>query len=61
MNKSELFKASHKLAKSVIKSGDNYRVTFGAAIKVVKEKIANTVKSVEYAIKKGVLSRCAIF
>ena len=59
MNKSELFKAAHKLAKSVIKSGDNYRVTFGAAIKVVKEKIANTVKSVEYAIKKGVLNSWA--
>lgn len=37
MNKSELFKAAHKLAKSVIKAGDNYRVTFGAAIKAVKE------------------------
>lgn len=35
MNKSNLFKAAHKLAKSVIKSGDNYRVTFGAAIKAV--------------------------
>lgn len=59
MNKSELFKAAHKLAKSVIKSGDNYRVTFGAAIKAVKERIANTVKSVEYAIKKGVLNSWA--
>lgn len=35
MNKSELFKAAHNLAKSVIKAGDNYRVTFGAAIKAV--------------------------
>ena len=35
MNKSELFKAAHKLAKSVIKAGDNYRVTFGACIKAV--------------------------
>ena len=37
MNKSELFKAAHKLAKSVIKAGDNYRVTFGACIKTVRE------------------------
>ena len=37
MNKSELFKSAHKLAKSVIKAGDNYRVTFGACIKAVKE------------------------
>lgn len=50
MNKSELFKAAHKLAKSVIKSGDNYRVTFGAAIKAVlvgssaAEKITATLK-----------------
>lgn len=35
MNKSNLFKAAHKLAKSVIKAGDNYRVTFGAAIKAI--------------------------
>lgn len=35
MNKSELFKTAHKLAKSVIKAGDNYRVTFGAAIKAI--------------------------
>lgn len=43
MNKSELFKAAHKLAKSVIKAGDNYRVTFGACIKAV---LSNTVKSI---------------
>ena len=35
MNKSQLFKAAHKLTKSVIKAGDNYRVTFGLAIKAV--------------------------
>ena len=36
MNKSKLFKLAHKLTKKVIKAGDNYRVTFGACIKVVK-------------------------
>ena len=46
MNKSELFKAAHKLAKSVIKSGDNYRVTFGAAIKVILEGLVMTTKSI---------------
>ena len=35
MNKSTLFKAAHKLAKSVIQVGDNYRVTFGLAIKAI--------------------------
>lgn len=39
MNKSELFKAAHKLTKEVIKTGDNYRVTFGAAIKFILEGI----------------------
>lgn len=57
MNKSQLFKAAHKLAKSVIKSGDNYRVTFGAAIKVVLAKVATMLKTVEFAIKKGALNR----
>ena len=46
MNKSELFKAAHKLAKSVIKSGDNYRVTFGAAIKAILEGFVVTTKSI---------------
>ena len=46
MNKSELFKAAHKLAKSVIKSGDNYHVTFGAAIKAILEGFVMTTKSI---------------
>ena len=46
MNKSELFKAAHKLAKSVIKLGDNYRVTFGAAIKAILEGLVMTTKSI---------------
>lgn len=46
MNKSELFKAAHKLAKSVIKSGDNYRVTFGACIKAILKGLVMTTKSI---------------
>ena len=46
MNKSELFKAAHKLVKSVIKTGDNYRVTFGAAIKAILEGLVMTTKSI---------------
>ena len=46
MNKSQLFKAAHKLAKSVIKSGDNYRVTFGAAIKAILGGLVMTTKSI---------------
>ena len=39
MNKSNLFKAAHILAKSVIKAGDNYRVTFGAALRTISKTI----------------------
>ena len=46
MNKSELFKAAHKLVKLVIKSGDNYRVTFSAAIKAILEGLVVTAKSI---------------
>ena len=35
MNKSQLFKQAHKLAKKVIKAGDNYRVTFSACLKMI--------------------------
>ncbi len=35
MNKSQIFKAAHKLAKSVHVAGESYRVTFGAALKIV--------------------------
>lgn len=52
MNKSELFKAAHKLTKEVIKTGDDYRVTFGAAIKFILE--SNKMESeVKYWGKKG--------
>lgn len=48
MNKSELFKAAHKLAKSAIKSGDNYRVTFGAAIKMILSESTVEIYEVEF-------------
>ena len=46
MTNSQIFKAAHKLAKSVIKSDDNYRVTFGAAIKAILEGLVMTTKSI---------------
>jgi len=36
MNNSTAFKLAHKMTKQVIKSGDNYQVTFGQCLKVVK-------------------------
>ena len=35
MNKSTLFKQAHALTKATIKTGDNYRSTFGLAIKAI--------------------------
>ena len=43
MTKSELFKAAHKLAKSVMQAGDNYRVTFGLAIKAILSQTTNSI------------------
>ena len=40
MNNSILFIEAHKLAKQVIKSGDDYRVTFGACLKLIKSKLS---------------------
>lgn len=34
MNKSAIFKAAHALTKATIKTGDDYRVTFSAALKI---------------------------
>lgn len=36
MNKSELFRAAHKLARLTVRSGDSYKVTFAACLKYVR-------------------------
>jgi len=63
MNKSQIFKAAHALTKSVHVAGDCYRVTFGAALKIViaesKSKNLGLEKFrsvVEKAIQKNVLA-----
>lgn len=51
MTKSELFKKAHQLTKSVIKAGDDYRITFGLAIKAI---LSETTKSIpEQLIEMG--------
>lgn len=37
MTNSQLFKLAHAMTKQVIKTGDNYKVTFGLCLKVIKE------------------------
>lgn len=53
MNKSQIFTQAHKLAKSVHVAGDCYRVTFGAALKIViaESKSPKTIE--ELAIEAG--------
>lgn len=36
MTNSQLFKQAHAMTKQVIKTGDNYQVTFGSCLKVIK-------------------------
>lgn len=36
MTNSQLFKLAHAMTKQVIKSGDNYQVTFGLCLKAIK-------------------------
>lgn len=69
MNKSELFKQAHALTKATIKSGDNYRVTFGLAIKAILSKptsivdtlLAMGLKAWEKAGLKRIYMDCAQF
>lgn len=44
MTKSELFKKAHQLTKAVIQAGDDYRITFGLAIKAI---LSETTKSIQ--------------
>lgn len=37
MNNSAIFKAAHAITKIVIQSGDDYRTTFAAALRMVRE------------------------
>ncbi|MFB6347871.1 hypothetical protein ACFBZI_07740 [Moraxella sp. ZJ142] len=43
MTKSELFKKAHALTKAIIKAGDDYRITFGLAIKAILADSKNIV------------------
>ena len=64
MTKSELFKAAHKLAKSVIQAGDNYSATFALCLKAVYAQSSSNVINIERSelvawfaansIKKGI-------
>jgi hypothetical protein len=61
MTKSELFRKAHALAKATIQAGDDYRATFGAALKAVRTEapqMQGTEKQIAWAldIKANVLS-----
>ena len=44
MTNSQLFTKAHKLVKQVIQKGDCYRTTFGACLKLLKEKSTVVIK-----------------
>ena len=44
MNNSQAFKLAHKMTKQVIQTGDNYQVTFGSCLKLIKaDQLKNAV------------------
>lgn len=45
MNKSQLFKAAHKLVQEIIQFGDNYSATFSACLKLIYERLKITSQS----------------
>lgn len=53
MNKSNIFKKAHQLAKATVKAGDSYSATFAICLKVVytdgKKKFEGTEKQVAWA------------
>lgn len=50
MNNSKLFTQAHALTKATIKAGDNYRVTFAAALKLLYKE--TTTEEVELLVKE---------
>ena len=62
MNKSTTFKKAHELAKSVHVAGDCYRVTFGAALKIViaESKLADKEKNARLIMSPSVLQQIVV-
>ena len=61
-NKSQIFKKAHELAKSVHVAGDCYRVTFGAALKIViaESKLADKEKNARLIMSPSVLQQIVV-
>lgn len=47
MNMSQIFKKAHEITKAAIKAGDNYRVTFGAALRILMTKPVDAVEALK--------------
>jgi len=62
MNKSQIFKKAHELAKSVHVAGDCYRVTFGAALKIViaESKLSDKEKNARLIMSPSVLQQIVV-
>ena len=61
MTNSQLFKQAHAMTKQVIKTGDNYQVTFGLCLKAIKAEqtikigFVATIVIIAFAIVKSIL------
>lgn len=51
MTNSEIFKAAHELTSKTVKTGDNYQITFGAALKIIRQHGLEVPKRVKPATK----------
>lgn len=49
MTKSEIFRKAHALTKSAIRAGDDYRATFGAALKSLMSEPVDALKALTAA------------
>ncbi|MNQ92124.1 hypothetical protein D3C85_1075380 [compost metagenome] len=47
MNNSQAFKKAHAMTKAIIANGDNYSVTFGQCLKLVKAEAIEQAKAVD--------------
>jgi len=56
MTKSEIFAKAHKVTKATVQAGDDYRVTFGAALKMVISESKEGGEMYVMSYDKGALS-----
>lgn len=54
VERKSIFKKAHKIAKMIIRKGDNYKATFTLALKFVYSKIKREEKEIDMLFKKAI-------